>query len=180
MSTQVSGAYRALEIILGIVAILVGILALIYPTGFFVALVVLFGIALIVIGILRIATAASSHWLSSGARSANAVIGIIALIIGIVILFFPGVSAVVVILLIGIGLLIYGIGRIAVGATANNMNGGLRGLLIVLGILIVVFSLIVIFFPVIGAWTYAFFASIIFILIGIESLAAGIAGASML
>jgi uncharacterized membrane protein HdeD (DUF308 family) len=84
------------------------------------------------------------------------------------------------VIFIGIGLLIYGIGRIAVGGAASNLSGGLRALLIIVGILIAVFALIIIFVPVIGVYTYAFFVSIALILIGIDSLASGIVGSPMI
>ena len=180
MSKRVSGAYRAIEFILGLIALAVGILALVFPTAVVVSLVVFFGIALLAIGILRLASSASSGWSTGSTRTANAVIGIIAIIIGLIILFVPLFATEVLVILIGIGLLVYGIGRIAVGGGGHNLSGGLRALLIVLGFLIVVFALIVIFFPVIGIYTYAFFVSIAFLLIGIDSIAAGIAGTTVL
>ncbi|MCW4000997.1 MAG: DUF308 domain-containing protein [Candidatus Bathyarchaeota archaeon] len=178
--SKTSGAYRALEIILGLVALAVGVLALVFPTAVVVTLVVFFGIALLIIGILRVATAASSSWTSSSSRKANAAIGILAIIFGVFILFVPLFATEVLVILIGIALLIYGIGRIAVGGAAGNLSGGLRGILIVVGILIAVFALIVIFFPIIGVFTYAFFVSIAFILIGIDSIASGIVGSPMM
>ncbi len=178
--TRTSGGYRALEIILGIIALVAGFLALFYPTAVVVTLVVFFGIIILVIGILRLATAGSSSWLPGGSRGTNAAIGIILIIIGLLILFFPLPATVTIAILLGIGLLIYGIGRIVVGIGAKNMNGGVRALLILLGILIAVFGLIAIFFPVIGVYTYAFFVSIAFILIGIDALAAGATGTKML
>jgi uncharacterized membrane protein HdeD (DUF308 family) len=172
-ATKTSGGYRAIEIILGLVALAVGILALFFPTAVVVTLVVLFGIALLVVGVLRLATAASSDWLPGSTRKTNSIIGILAIIIGAVMLFFPLLAAATLVILIGLGLLIYGIGRIVVGIAGGNLNGGLRALLIIIGLIIVAFSLIVIFFPV---YSYAVFVSISFILIGIDSLASGIAG----
>ena len=177
-TTKTSGAYRALEIILGLIALAIGVLALVFPTAVVVTLVVFFGIALVIIGILRLATSASSNWAGS-TRTANAVIGLIALIIGLVILFVPFFATDVLVILIGIGLLVYGIGRIAVGGADRHLSGGLRGLLVIVGLLIVAFALIIIFFPVVGIYTYAFFVSIAFILIGIESIAAGIVGTTL-
>ena len=176
--SHASGAYRALEIILGIVALAIGILALVFPEGVIVTIAVLFGIALFVIGILRLATSFSSD-LPSSARSANAVIGIIALILGLLILFFPTFAGLSLVILLGIGLFIYGIGRLAVGSVASNMSGGLRALVIIFGIIVAVFGLLIIFVPAVGVFTYAFFVSIAFLLIGIDSLAAGITGTRM-
>jgi uncharacterized membrane protein HdeD (DUF308 family) len=177
-TTKTSGSYRALEIILGLIALAIGVLALVFPTAVVVTLVVFFGIALVIIGILRLATSISSNWAGS-TRTANAVIGLIALIIGLVILFVPFFATDVLVILIGIGLLVYGIGRIAVGGADRHLSGGLRGILIIVGLLIVAFALIIIFFPVVGIYTYAFFVSIAFILIGIESIAAGLVGTTL-
>ncbi|MCW4023540.1 MAG: DUF308 domain-containing protein [Candidatus Bathyarchaeota archaeon] len=176
MSNEKSAAgYRVLEIILGIFALAVGILALIYPTITVVTLVVLFGIALIAVGILRLATAYTSQ-LPDSARSSNAVIGVIALIVGLLVVFFPEFATISLTILIGIGLLIYAIGRLVVGGAATNLNGALRALIILFGILVAVFALIVIFFPVVGIFTYAFFVSLALILIGMDSIASGIVG----
>jgi uncharacterized membrane protein HdeD (DUF308 family) len=180
MSTsKSSGGYRALEIILGIIALAVGILALIYPEGIVVTIVVMFAIALLIVGVLRLATAASSA-LTTASRSTNAVIGILAIIVALIILFFPGLATATIVILLGIGLFIYAIGRIAVGGTGVNLSGGLRALLIVMGILIAIFAIIIIFFPIIGVYTWAFFVSIVFLLIGIESLASGIMGVPLI
>jgi len=173
--SQASGAYRTLEIILGLVALAIGVLALIFPEGVVVTIVVLFGIALLIVGFLRLATSFSSNNPSS-ARGANALIGIVAIILGLLILVFPTFATISLVVLIGIGLLIYGIGRVIVGGVASNMSGGLRAIVILFGILTAVFGLIIIFIPTVGIFTYAFFVSIAFLLIGIDALAAGIAG----
>jgi hypothetical protein len=49
-----------------------------------------------------------------------------------------------------------------------------------MGLLIAIFAIIIIFFPIIGVYTWAFFVSIVFLLIGIESLASGIMGVPLL
>jgi uncharacterized membrane protein HdeD (DUF308 family) len=88
----------------------------------------------------------------------------------------PALAASVLIVLLGFGLLIYGIGRIVVGGTAVNANMALRALLILFGALIVIFSFIVIVFPTVGVYTYGSFAAIAFTIIGLDSLASGIIG----
>lgn len=177
MSTQrTSGAYRAIEIILGLVALAAGALALFFPTVVVVTLVVLFGIALLVVGVLRLATAASADWLAPTTRKTNSIIGILAIIFGAIILFVPFFATTVLVIFIGVGLLIYGVGRIAIGGAVRGLNGGLRALLIIVGVLLVAFSLVIIFFPIVGVITYAVFASIEFILIGVDALASGIVG----
>jgi uncharacterized membrane protein HdeD (DUF308 family) len=177
-TTKSSGGYRAIEIILGIVALVIGILALAFPITTVVTIVFFFGLALFVIGILRLATGASADWLPGASRKTNAVIGILAIILGLIIMFAPFFSTQIIVILIGFALLIYGIGRIVVGGAAP-MTGGMRALLIIFGLIVAVFGLIVIIFPAIGAFTYAFFVSLAFIVIGIDAIASGIAGTKL-
>jgi uncharacterized membrane protein HdeD (DUF308 family) len=171
-----SGAYRTIEIILGIIALAAGILALFFPTAVVVTLVVFFGIALLAIGILRIASAVSTSRMYGSTRTTNAIIGVVAKIIGILILFFPIFATATIVILIGFAILIYGLGRLVVGGAASNLSGGLRALMIIFGILVAVFGVIIILFPVIGVYTYAFFVALALILIGIDSIASGSVG----
>jgi uncharacterized membrane protein HdeD (DUF308 family) len=173
--TKTSTSHRLIEIILGLVALAVGVLALFFPTTVVATIVMLFGIALVIIGILRLATILSSESMQSFARKINSIIGILAILIGAVMLFFPLLAATTMVILIGLGLLIYGIGRVVVGIASGNLNGRLRILRILFGFIILFFALIIIFFPI---YSYALFASMAFILIGIDSLASGIAGIS--
>jgi uncharacterized membrane protein HdeD (DUF308 family) len=175
LSTRTSGTYRAVEIILGIVALIIGGLALAFPIATVVSIVFFFGIALLAIGILRLATGASADWLPGASRKTNVVIGILAIIFGLIIMFAPFFSAEIIIIMIGFALVIYGVGRMVVGGAAH-ISGGMRALLIIFGLIVAVFGLIVIFFPVVGAYTYAFFVSLAFIIIGIDALASGISG----
>jgi uncharacterized membrane protein HdeD (DUF308 family) len=171
-----SGAYRAVEIILGIFALAIGILALFFPSAVVVTIVVLFGIALLAIGILKIASALTTGNTYGSTRTTNAIIGVVALIIGIIILFFPYFATATIVILIGFGFLIYGLGRLVIGGAASNLSMGLRALMILFGILVAIFGLIIIFFPVIGVYTYAFFVSLALILIGIDAIASGAVG----
>lgn len=171
-----SGAYRAVEIVLGIIALAVGLLALFFPTAVVVTLVVLFGIALLAIGILKIASALTMGSAYGSSRTTNAIIGLVALIIGIVILFFPFFATATIVILIGFGFLVYGLGRLVIGGAASNLSGGLRALMILFGLLVAIFGIIIILFPAIGVYTYAFFVSLALILIGIDAIASGAAG----
>ncbi len=174
-TNKASGNYRALEIVLGIIALAVGVLVLVFPSIVIITLIVFFALALFAVGILRLATAASSAFPPS-IRGVNAAIGIIAILVAIVMAFVPALAAAFLVVLLGIALLIYGIGRIVVGGTATNLNMGLRAALVVLGLIVAVFAVIVIVFPSVGVYTYAFFAAIAFLAIGLDSLISGIAG----
>ncbi|XHH10239.1 MAG: HdeD family acid-resistance protein [Candidatus Bathyarchaeia archaeon] len=174
--TSSSGAYRAIEIVLGIIALVAGLLALFFPTAVVVTLVVFFGIALLVIGVLRIASAVASSSMYGSTRGTNAIIGVIALVIGVLILFFPVFATEVIVILIGFAILIWGLGRLVVGGAARNLSMGLRALIVIVGILVAIFGVMIILFPVVGVFTYAFFVALALILIGIDSIASGAIG----
>jgi uncharacterized membrane protein HdeD (DUF308 family) len=175
-SRNVSTGYRVLEIILGIFAIGISVYTLIYPAAAAVSLVFVFGIALLVVGILRIGTGAFSGGIPDSARSANVVIGVLAVIVGALVLVYPGIATVTLILLLAIALLVYGLGRVAFGGLAGNLSGGLRALLVIMGILMIIFAALVMIYPSIGVVTLGLFISLAFLFIGIDSLAAGIGG----
>lgn len=170
-----SGGTRALEIILGLIAIVIGVMILIFPAFSIATVTFILGIGLLLIGIFRFGWGLASRNISGGVRAAAIVIGLIAIGIAIAVLAFPLLAAATVVVIISIAVLIYGIGRIATGATAP-ISGGLRGLLIGTGLLMVVLSIIVIIYPGLGIAFLAFLLSIAFLIIGVESIAAGAVG----
>jgi uncharacterized membrane protein HdeD (DUF308 family) len=169
-----NSAVRTIDIILGLVAIICAILVLIYPGLAIGTILFLFGIAMIAIGILRVGSALPAGNANS-ARAINVMIGLLALVIGIVILAFPLLSVEILILLLAIGILLYGLGRIAVGGVAGNLSGWLRATLVIAGVIMVAFAILVIIFPLLGVLTLAIYLSISLLFIGIESLTVGIA-----
>jgi len=172
---KASGGTRALEIILGLIAIIIGALILIFPSFSIATVTFLLGIALLLVGIFRFGWGLVSRNISGGSRAAAIIIGLIAIGIAIAVLAFPLLAAATVIIIISIAVLIYGIGRIAIGATAP-ISGGLRGLLIRTGLLMVILSIIVIVYPGLGIAFLAVLLSIAFLIIGIESIVAGATG----
>lgn len=73
----------------------------------------------------------------NAARTALAVSGAVALILGIVLLFWPEKTLSVLAIFLGINFLIVGIMRLGVGVFARGMRGGSRTLNVVLGILLI-------------------------------------------
>jgi uncharacterized membrane protein HdeD (DUF308 family) len=173
-TTKQSGGLRALEIILGIIALIVGFGAIFFPGVFFVTLIVLFGIAMIAIGIIKLATALPKD-AEPTSRKVNAGIGIAALIIGILVLVFPYVASVSLVVILSIGFMIWGVGLMVKGLVGTS-GTGMKILEFLFGILVLSMAILMIFYPEVGIYTYTFFAAIAFMMIGIEALAVGIAG----
>lgn len=176
---KVSSYYRASEIALGIVALAVSFLALFFPAGFIVTLVVLFGMGLMFIGIFSLASVVSPKGVSDRTRKINAIIGVSAVIIAAITLVFPGLATAVLVVLIGLGMLVFGVGRIITGVTARQPKVRFKVLFVLSGGVVVIFSIVTMFSPIFGVYIYAYFISITFMLIGVISLVSGIIGAPL-
>lgn len=172
-----SGGVRALEIILGLIAIVIGVYILIYPGLAIATIVFLLGIALLFVGLFRFFWGLLARGIPGAARAAAILIGLIAIAVAAIVILYPSFAVVTLVVFIAIAVLIYGVGRIAIGATAGQLGGGIRGLLVGTGLLMVIIGLLVLFYPGLGVAFLAVLLSIAFIFIGIESIAAGAVGA---
>jgi uncharacterized membrane protein HdeD (DUF308 family) len=103
-------------------------------------------------------------------RVALGISGAVALIIGIIIVFWPKTAAVGLTVLIAISLLVSGIAYLGIGIFAKGIGGGARALDIIFGILLVI-AAIVAFANLAG--TTAFLAVFIGILVGIAWIVEG-------
>src|SRR3954464_3482575 len=99
-------------VVRGVAAVIFGVLALLYPPGAIAALVVLFGAYAIVDGIFNIVAAVRTP--HRGQRWGWLLFeGIVSLLAGLVTLFWPGPTALALVLLIGSWSLVTGIAEIA-------------------------------------------------------------------
>lgn len=132
----------------GIVAILFGIVALIWPAITLIVLVSLFGAFALVDGIFSVIAAISARgydnwgWLLVG--------GLIGIIIGIITFFWPGITALILLDLIAIWAILTGIFDFVV-AFAFYQPAGREILLIIAGVLSLLFAAILLFRPVAAA-----------------------------
>ena len=106
----------------------------------------------------------------NGVRVALGISGAVALIIGIIIVFWPRTAAAGLTILLAISLLISGIAYLGIGIFAKGIGGGARALDIIFGILLVI-GAIVAFANLAG--TTAFLAVFLGILVGIAWIVEG-------
>jgi len=124
-----------LFLILGLVTVIAGILAIVYPGITLLALGIFAGVSLLMIGVMEIVEA----FAESEARAMNAVIGVLSLLAGLVCLRRPGESLLAIIIVLGFWLIIEGVIRfIASFAVLEDraLMMGLALLDIILGVLI--------------------------------------------
>lgn len=158
-------AWQAL-LLLGLAAIAVGVIALVWPGQTLLVLGVLFGIYLLISGVMEIVAAFGDH-ISGGMRVLNVIVGAVSILLG-VFCFRNSLhnSVLLLSLWIGIGFLMWGIATIVTSASAPAGVPG-KGWGVFLGVLTTVGGIIVISWPISSIVTLAVFAGIYLIAIGL-------------
>lgn len=144
------------------VALIVGILVLVWPQSTINVLAVLLGIYFVILGIIRLVHGLAQKDLSGGSRAANIILGALILVIGVVVIRNPFETAVFIVVLIGISWIFEGIATLI--ETARGRGSALS---IVIGILIAAAGVLVIFLADGVAVAYAIFFGITLIVVGV-------------
>lgn len=150
----------------GLAAVVVGVLLLAWPSETLTLVAILIGISLIVAGLMRLFRGFTAHQASGGARAADVVIGLLAIIVGLYFLRHTGFTITTMAIIVGIFWVINGIAELAAGMSGGPVPG--RGLMITTGILSLLAGLVVMFWPTISL-------SVLVVVIGIWLLVYGIA-----
>ncbi|QYC39062.1 acid-resistance membrane protein [Nonomuraea coxensis DSM 45129] len=147
----------------GVLALIFGILAVVWPGITLLVLAVVFGAYALVDGILAGVSAARA---AKGQRAPLILLALAGVIFGILCLIWPGVTVLVITLLIGIWAVVTGVSEIM---TAIRLRREIQGewLHVLSGALSVVFGVLVLVWPATGALAVA-------LLIGIYAILAGI------
>jgi uncharacterized membrane protein HdeD (DUF308 family) len=125
-----------LFLILGLVSVVAGILAIVYPGLTLLALGIFAGISLLMIGIMNIVEAIAGD---PGSRALAAIVGVLSLLAGLVCLRRPGESLLAIVIVLGFWLIVTGtVNFVRAFATVEDraLALGLAILDIILGILI--------------------------------------------
>jgi uncharacterized membrane protein HdeD (DUF308 family) len=148
----------------GLVAIAFGLLALFYPAATLVTLILFYGVFALVDGVFAVVSAIRGTGM--GSRWWLALVGVLGIIAGLVTFFWPGITALALLTVIGVWALIYGIFEI-IGAIRLRKEIDNEWLLLIHGVLAVLFGLMVLVRPGAGAVALIW-------LIGSFALASGI------
>jgi uncharacterized membrane protein HdeD (DUF308 family) len=156
----------------GIVAILFGILAAAWPGLTLIWLVALFAVYAIVLGVVSVAGAIrvrrsdSSWWLPL-------LIGIVSIVAGVYAIAYPGVTTLVLVLVMGVNALLTGALDIALAVRLRRVLRG-QWLMVASGIVSVLFGVLVIAAPGAGALALVWLISLHAIVTGALLLALGL------
>ena len=173
------GWLRALEIVTGLLAIVLGVLVLAFPGWGISTLVVLLSIGLFFIGIRSISLIGHKS-LSSSLRTLSVISGIISLILAVLVATFPGYGKLTLLILVSFGLIVYGFGRIFLASTLKATIGWLRGIMVAVGVIDVILSVIVLVLPGLSLQTFAVVLSALLLVSGAEMIVSGAIGRTWL
>jgi uncharacterized membrane protein HdeD (DUF308 family) len=174
MSSQKSpGWRRAAQIGLGALAIILAIIAMVFPGATVVSIVIILAIALLIVGIEKVI---SGIFFEHKSRFAAIGLGILVIILAIIALAFPVGATTVLIFILAFALMFDGFARIIQGFGDKQERGWIRGFYIGVGVLAVIISVMVLVSPLFGAALAGLLIGIALLIIGIEIISAGIAG----
>lgn len=163
------GAWLALSVITGILMIVLGGLFLARPGLSLASVLVLLGIFLIVYGVALAVAGLIGHAESRGWAIFTGVLGVI---VGILAIAWPGMTALALLYILGAWAIVTGIFDL-VGAFAGNLKGGQRAWLIILGVLSIVVGSIFFAYPVSGALAILWLVGLYLIVYGVLRIVDG-------
>ncbi len=165
---ELTSVFRQTRVVWGIraaVALIVGVLVLVWPQSTVNVLAVLLGIYFVILGIVRVVQGFVDKDLNGGGKAANFILGAIILAAGVVVIRNPFETAVFIVILIGISWIFEGAATLVDAARGRG-----SGLSIVIAILIALAGVLVILFADGVTVAYAIFFGITLIVVGILDL----------
>jgi uncharacterized membrane protein HdeD (DUF308 family) len=156
----------------GAAAIVFGILAIMWPGITLMVLVALFAAYAVVSGIFTIIAAVQNRKSDQGWWMLL-LLGIVSVAAGVVAVVFPGITALVLVLLMGANALVTGVLDMAIAIRLRKAIQG-EWMLILAGIVSVVFAILVFMFPGAGALALVWMVSFYAIVSGVLLLALGV------
>ncbi len=158
-------------ILIGVLAIIVGILALAWPGVTILALVILFAVYAFIGAGLQATRAFGSA--KAGPVFGHLLLGLIDIAAGVVALVWPGPTALVLVLVVGIWAATAGFTEIFAAFGAGE-TAGTRAMFILSGLVSVAFGVVLFAWPGLGAVTLALLFGIFTLVYGVSQITTGI------
>lgn len=159
--------YWWVTLLLGVATFIAGILIFAYPGESYIGMAALFAVLMFVSGIIQLVIAFTETYMAG--RGWSAVLGILEIILGIILISSPGITAFVLPIVLGIWLLFRGMGLIGIATEMNHHKVPGMVWTIIMGILLILCSLMILFQPLFFGMTA------VVLWVGIAFLVAGMA-----
>ncbi|HBW21104.1 MAG TPA: hypothetical protein DEH11_19865 [Actinobacteria bacterium] len=154
----------------GILAVVVGIIALAWPSVTVLALVILFAVYAFIAAGIQAARAFSSR--KAGPVLGHLLLGLVDLAAGVIALAWPGPTALVLVLIVGVWAIIAGLAEFF-AAFRSGEPAGTRAMFILGGLVTIAFGVVLCARPGIGAITLALLFGLFNLIFGIWMLVRG-------
>lgn len=174
--TKAPGWLRAFDVIFGLIAVILSVVVLAYQELAILTLIFVLSIVLLVTGIARIFTGIFAKYLSDGVRALNFGIGLVAIVLGLVAMFYPNLTQQVLIYILSFVLLLNGVARLVIGGFGRAFPKWLRGFFAVVGILTIILAVVVFVYSEFGFLALVLMLSFTFMFNGIARIIQGITG----
>ena len=158
-------------ILLGVLGVIIGIIAIAWPGVTIAALVILFAIYAFIGAGLQAMRAFSSR--TAGPVFGHLLLALIDLAAGVVALVWPGPTALVLVLVVGIWAFVASFAEIA-AAFGSGETAGTRAMFIVTGLISIAFGVVLSARPSIGAVTLALLFGLFSMIYGVSEIVAGV------
>jgi uncharacterized membrane protein HdeD (DUF308 family) len=158
-------------ILLGVLGIIVGIVAIAWPSVTIAALITLFAIYAFIGAVLQAMRAFSSG--SAGPVFGHLLLALIDLAAGVVALVWPGPTALVLVLVVAIWAFVAGFAEIF-AAFGSAETAGTRAMFIVTGLISIAFGVVLSARPDIGALTLALLFGLYSLIFGVSEIVLGV------
>ena len=173
--TKSPGWMRAVQIGLGIIALILSGYVLAFPAMTFITIVYILGIVLLIVGIERVISGLFEHH-PGRSRWGTVGLGILVIIISLIVMAYPTGTGVFLLILLAVALLFDGIARVWHGFGHKAAGKGTRIFLIIAGVIEIALSIAIFASPVVGAVFIGILLAIALIIVGIQIIVAGITG----
>ncbi|WP_076260131.1 HdeD family acid-resistance protein [Intrasporangium flavum] len=179
------GSWRTALVAVGILSVVLGILVLAWPSATLLVVAITFGLQLIIAGAVRLALSRDLPREPGWLRPLSMALGVLSVVAGVICLFRPGTSLLVIAIFIAVGWVAEGIAAIAHGFGSDRSTGA-KVFLVVCGVIGVLAGLAVAIFPGSSLVLLTRLAGILLVVVGVADLvtvflsrrAAGAAGPS--
>ncbi len=157
-------------ILLGVLAVIVGIIAIAWPKVTIFALVILFAVYAFIAAALQALRAFSSR--TAGPVFGHLLLALVDLAAGVIALVWPGPTALVLVLVVGIWAFIGGVFEIF-AAFQSGETAGTRALFTVAGLVSILFGVLLFARPGVGAVTLALLFGLFSLIYGVSQIVVG-------
>ena len=144
------------------ISIIIGIAVLAWPDKSINVLAFLAGLAFVFLGVVRLIEGIFAKDASGASKTANIILGALVLVLGIVVMRNPALTAVIIVVVIGISWILEGIATVA-GAASGQGNW----VTVVLGLLVAIAGVLVVMFADGALVAYAWLIGLTLIVVGI-------------